>query len=152
MNNFFDKKTIEDYWSSVVIAADKYCADSLNEDLAFECAIKLWHMCDWYFKEHEKKLNYKQLSELQGAFCRLCPNLRVMRDLCNFMKHRSLEKTNNPVIRKASRHDGPFSSEFSREFDVSVLEIELEDGTKVYLDEAVEDVVTFWQIKIKTDT
>ena len=150
MNNFFGK-TIGDHWSSAVRAVENYNADSLNKDLAFDCACKLWHMCDWYFEENKETLNYKERSQLNKAFGDLCPNLRVMRDLCNFSKHGKL-KTKNPMIRDALNHNGPFSSEFSREFDVSVLEIELMDGTKVYFDEAVKDVMKFWKNKIKTNT
>lgn len=45
--------------------------------------------------------------------------------------------------------DPSFSSAFSRDFDVSVLEVELVDGTTRYFDDAVKEEMTFWLNKVQ---
>ena len=142
--NNFDK-----YWESTKEAVSQYLSDCLNEELALTCAQKLWHMCDWYYKENEASLGLSQCSDLQGSFGAECNSLRVMRDVCNGAKHAGLEKTRTPIIRRAIAHKGAFSSGFSRGFDVSVLEIELVDGTKVYFDDAAKEVLDFWVAKVE---
>ncbi len=125
-----------------------YCSD-LNESLAIECAGKIWHLCDWYFEEHKESLDYNQLSVLQGEVGKECFSLRVMRDVCNGSKHASLEKTRTPVIRKANKRKGGFSSDFSRGFNITVLQIELADGTEAYFEDAVNESMKYWKNKLK---
>lgn len=147
MDYSFSINSFDEYWKSTLNTIDLFLADDLNEELAISCANKLWHMCDWYFKENESNLNGK-LRDFQGQCGTENSNLRVMRDICNGSKHAGIEKTRNPMIRRASKHKGAYSSAFSRGFDVSVLEVELTDGTKVYLDDAVKDVQSYWKKKI----
>lgn len=149
MDYSFSINTFEEYWKSTIRTVEQYLADELNEELAINCANKLWHLCDWYFKENENDLNLKQLSDFQGLCGSENCNLRIMRDICNGCKHASIGRTRNPMIRKTSKHCGSFSSDFSRGYDVSVLEIELTDGAKVYFDDIVKDVFNYWSDKIK---
>lgn len=149
MNYSFSINTFEEYWQSTIKVVEQYLADDLNEELAINCANKLWHLCDWYYKENEKQLNLNQLSDFQGICGVENTNIRVMRDICNGSKHGTIEKTRNPMIRRAFKNNGGFSSGFSRGFDVSALEVELEDGTVVYFDNAVKDVFSFWLKKLE---
>lgn len=149
MDFSFGIDSFEEYWKSVKDTVQAFFDDDLNEDLALSCAHKLWHLCDWYYKENKDRLNYNQLSDLQGEFGRECKSLRVMRDVCNGSKHAEITKTKNPVIKKTKRNKGAFSSAFSRDFDVSVLEVELVDGTTKYFDDAVKEVMTFWLNKVQ---
>ena len=141
--------SFSEYWESTQKKVTSYLVDPLNEDLAIECASKIWHLCDWYYEENKDNLSYKQLSDLQGKVGKECFSLRVMRDICNGSKHGSLEKTRTPVIRQANKHNGAFSSGFSRGFDVTVLEVELMDNTKINFDDSVKEAIEFWQRKLK---
>lgn len=71
-----------------------------------------------------------------------------MRDVCNGAKHGTLTKTRNPVVRRTGLHEGAFSSQFSKQFDVSVLEVEMTDGNSVCFDEEVKKSLLFWQGKM----
>jgi hypothetical protein len=128
---------------------DEYLLDDLNEDLAIECAHKLWNLCDWYYEENKANLGYNQLSDFQGGIGKQCPSLRIIRDVSNGSKHANISKTRNPVVHKTIRHDGDFTDEFTREFDVSVLEVELTDGSTWYFDEIVKEVLAFWRSKLE---
>ena len=144
----FSINTFDEYWKSTQNVVKRYLSDDLNEELAVNCANKLWHLCDWYYKENEKSLKLNQLSDFQGICGNDNSNLRILRDICNGSKHGTIEKTRNPMIRKASKHSGAFSSAFSRGYDVSVLEVELTDGSVVYFDEVVKNVYEYWLNKI----
>lgn len=147
MDYSFSINSFKAYWSATQKKIHDYLNDNLNEELAKSCACDLWHLCDWYFKENKETLNYNQLSDLQGDYGAQCSALRIMRDICNGSKHAGLDRTNNPVIRKTNRHHGVFQSNAFQNsaFDVSVLEVELTNGDKVYFDESVEDAFLFWK-------
>ncbi|WP_415890989.1 hypothetical protein ACMXYV_06770 [Neptuniibacter sp. SY11_33] len=145
----FGINSFDEYWASTNRKVESFLADDLNEELAIECASKIWHLCDWYYEENKAALKYKQLSDLQGEVGNACSSLRVMRDICNGSKHGSLEKTRTPVIRKTQKHKGAFSSGFSQGFDVSVLEIQLTDGTEVCFIEAVQQAIEYWNCKLQ---
>ncbi|MGE6316664.1 hypothetical protein ACQKC1_12945 [Shewanella baltica] len=148
MHYSFGTNSFTDYWDSVQRKVAVFLTDPLNEELAVECAGKLWHLCDWYYEEYKNNLPYKQLIDLQGYVGSECPSLRVMRDICNGSKHASLDKTRTPVIRKTQVHQGAFSSGFSRGFDISMLEVELVDGSIVDFDNAVKLSIDYWTGKL----
>lgn len=149
MDFSFSITTFDQYWKATKDVVQQYLADDLNEELALSCANKLWHMCDWYFKEHQEVLPHNQLRDFQGHCGTENTNLRIMRDVCNGSKHAGINQTRNPMIRRASKHQGGFSSGFSRDFDVSVLEVELMDGNTVYFDTIVKSVFDYWLGKIE---
>jgi hypothetical protein len=149
MRYSFNIDSLDKYWNATQQRAHGYLADDLNEELAIECACNLWHLCDWYYEEHQATLGYKQLSELQGDYGKECSSLRVMRDVCNGSKHASLDKTRNPAIRNTALHEGAFSTDFSSDFDTSMLEAELADGSVVAFYEEVENCLKFWQSKLE---
>ena len=66
-----------------------------------------------------------------------------MRDLANGTKHYQLTRE-NPLVKRTELHRGVFSKEFSREFDTSHLKITLGDGTKIYFEDEIKKVISFW--------
>lgn len=144
----FGTNSFSDYWDSVQKKVAAFLMDPLNEELAVECAGKIWHLCDWYYEEYKGILPYNQLSDLQGEVGQECSSLRIMRDICNGAKHASLDKTRNPLIRKTQVHNGGFSSAFSCGFDISTLEVELVDGSIFDFENAVKLSVDYWRGKL----
>ena len=63
MHYSFGICSLGDYWASTKSKVELFFADPLNENLAIECASKLWHLCDWYYEENKDTLKYKQLSD-----------------------------------------------------------------------------------------
>jgi len=48
-------------------------------------------------------------------------------------------------VKVTKLHNGAFSREFSREFDISILKIELNDGTTVCFEDEIKTVIEFWR-------
>ena len=67
-----------------------------------------------------------------------------MQDIANGSKHRGITHY-TPVVKKTESHQGAFSSGFSKGFDISSLEIELDEGTIVYFDEELSKVEEFFR-------
>lgn len=148
----FGVNSLDKYWKITKSKVLEYENNVLNEQKAIECAEHLWHMCDWFFKKYESKLPYHSLCDMKGEYGKECKVLRVMRDICNSYKHSGLDSERNPIIKETKKHEGAFSQEFSREFDISHLEVVYNDGSKVYFEDAVQKVIEFWENKIKTNS
>lgn len=110
MDYSFSINTFDEYWKSTQDVVEQYLSDDLNEELAINCANKLWHLCNWYYKENEESLKLNQLSHFQYICGNENPKLKILRDICNGSKHGTIKKTRNPVIRKASKHSGALSA------------------------------------------
>jgi len=41
-------------------------------------------------------------------------------------------------------HKGDFSNDFSSDFDISLLVIELKEGAQVYFEDEIEKTIAFW--------
>ena len=67
-----------------------------------------------------------------------------MQDISNGTKHFTITKY-PPSVKNTELHKGAFSNAFSRAFDISALEIELTNGTKLYFEDEIEKVINFWE-------
>ena len=146
MQYSFSVDSFKKFWELTQITVNEYLSDDLNESKAIEAATKLWHMCDWYFREFGNKHGYTQLSQLQGDFGAACASLKVMRDVANGSKHAGIDR-GKPIIQRASKHNGDFNADFSRDFNVSVLEVKMSDGTIRYFDDCVKEALDYWKLK-----
>jgi len=66
-----------------------------------------------------------------------------MHDLANASKHRVLNRP-KAYIKKTSKHEGELSREFSPEFNIYHLKIELVYGTTLDFEDEIEKVKFFW--------
>ena len=64
----------------------------LNSELANQCAIDAWSLCDWVFKENKERLGVQDLPELQSSMKSMCPNLVLLQDVANASKHGEIYK------------------------------------------------------------
>ena len=122
---------------------EKFEDDNLNEDLARDCAIKAWHLCDHVFKALGSNSQFQDLEDLRDHVRRNCPDLSYLQDICNESKHAEITKY-KARIKKAHLHRGAFSRDFSRDFNISRLEIELPSNQKVFFRDVVDRAVKFW--------
>ena len=97
-------------------------------------------MTEWANKEFEPKLSK---NEFRKIVLQQCSSLEIMRDLANGTKHYQLTRENS-LVKRTELHCGVFSKEFSREFDTSHLKIILGDGTKIYFEDEIKKVISFW--------
>ena len=123
---------------------ERFKDDDLDEDLARDCACKAWHLCDHVSKALGPNSPFPTLKELQDHVRGVCPELAYLQDICNESKHAEITRY-VARIKEARHHRGDFSSkDFSRDFDISCLEIELLGGQTVWFLDVVGRAVGFW--------
>lgn len=125
-------------------AVERFRDDILNEDLARDCAIKAWHLCDYAFKELDSKSQFYKLKNLKKHVKDCCPELAYLQDVCNASKHVEITYPSN--IDETNHYRGDFCpKDFdSRDFDTSRLEIKLSDDQTIPYIYVVDRAVDFW--------
>jgi len=141
----FDIKTSEDFFKKLQEDYKEFCIDKTSSRVALNCAMTAWHLTEWIYNEYNSQLisNYSTLTAFQIDIKRQCPSLQIMHDIANGTKHYLLTR-HRPIIKDTTLHQGAFSSDFSRDFDISTLDIELNDGTKIYFEDEIETSINFW--------
>lgn len=142
----FDIQTSEDFLRKLIEDYEEFKLNPLSSRIALNCAMTSWHLSEWIFYEYNQIFAAKFSNEklYQAHIKQLCPSLQIMHDLTNGTKHYKL-KSHKPIVSESNIHNGAFSREFSREFDVSYLYLLLNDGTKLAFEDEMESVMTFWK-------
>jgi len=120
----------------------KLDADSIKKGTGI--AISAWHLTDWVYSEFKGVSNYKDLGEFRLSLYPSCPSLKIMHDIATAAKHKtvSLPKAN---LKSTRKHMGAFSREFSKDFDISYLEVELDSGYRLDFEDEIDKVKVFWE-------
>lgn len=140
----FGRQNSRDLLNALNEKATAFKKDPLNTELANQCAIDAWSLCDWIFKEYGSRLGFQSLKNLQASMKSICPNLALLQDVSNASKHKEITKY-RPLLKEAKKHPGAFQrNAFSSAFDVSALVLVREDLSETWFDEVLEDVVRFW--------
>lgn len=147
----FNIKTTADFFQKLREEYDEFCKDKTSARVALNCAMTAWHLTEWSYNEFNPQISsqFPTLASYQQELKRQCSSLQIMHDLANGTKHYLLTR-HQPVVKETKLHKGAFSSDFSRDFDISTLDIELNDGTKIYFEDEIEIAITFWQGYLKT--
>ena len=124
-------------------ASERFNNDDLNEDLARDCAIKAWQLCDHAFNALGSTSRFATLGGLQDHVKDACPELAYLQDICIASKHGEILRY-TPRIDEARFKGGAFSHDFSRDFDISRLEIELPGGQTIFFNDVLDRAVNFW--------
>ncbi len=85
---------------------------------------------------------FKKKREFQDYLKLECPSFAYMQDIANGSKHRGITMY-TPAVKETQSYKGSFSSDFSKDFDISSLRIELEDNKFVYFDDELDKVDSF---------
>ena len=126
--------------------ASSFAKEPLNTEVANQCAIDAWSLCDWVFKEFGQRLELQKLDDLQKQMKENCPSLALFQDVANASKHMEVTKY-IPKLKEAKKHHGAFSrSAFSSAFDVSALILVAEDGSEIWFDHALKEVICAWDL------
>ena len=152
MSSFsFDIKSSSDYFNKLKEDYIEFCLNKTSSRVAINCAMTSWHLADWTYKEFNQQLlsQFSVFNSYKDNLKTLCPDLKIMQDITNGSKHFSITKY-TPKIKTTGVHDGDFNEDFSNDFDIAALEIELNDGTTVYFDDAIERVINFWELYLST--
>jgi len=148
----FEIKNSRDFFAKLLADYQEYRKDTTNSRTALNCSMTAWHLIEWIYDEfsYNTSSNFTKISSFQEHLKSLCPSLKIMQDLTNGTKHSKLTKY-KPHVKEARLHEGDFSSDFSRDFDITTLEIELNDGTKKYFEDEARLVVDFWTNFLKAN-
>lgn len=143
MSYSFDIKNSKDLFYEFSRLAGEYRKEPLSSGSAVICAIFSWHVVGWIYREYPSLITaYPKEQDFKNFMKSSCPALSYMQDIANGSKHRGITMY-KPVVTKTERHQGAFSSAFSKDFDVSSLKIELDSGDIVYFDEEVDKVEAY---------
>jgi len=120
--------------------------DPLNKQIARQCAINAWHMCDQLQVQTDKKQQFRNLRELQDHVKTVCPELAYMQDICIESKHAQITR-HPPSILSAELYKGDFCPlDFDRkDWNVSRLKITTSDNNEVDFLDALGCVIQFWR-------
>jgi len=147
-NHSFDTKDPLGKWFDLQEDYQDYLSDDTSSRKATHLATTCWHLIDWLFT-HYVALNgpiagFATLTDYREDLYPRCPNLKLMHDIANGSKHAELSRPKSN-IKDTNKKMGGFGAGFSRkDFDVSRLEIHMEDGSIIDFYDVAEDVVTFW--------
>ncbi|WP_299520311.1 hypothetical protein [Winogradskyella sp.] len=120
--------------------------DSVSEYKANNLANNSWHLIEWVKSDYIDVVEEMTLTDFRETLYPRCESLKIMHDIANSSKHKSLDRP-KATIRNANLREGDFDpKDFNRnDFYVSSLEIVMEDGTiKPFLDE-IQKVLLFWK-------
>ena len=125
-------------------AVEQFKRDDLNRDLARDCAIKAWHLCDHAFKFDRVNSRFRKLGDVQAHAKRVCPELGYLQDICTESKHGEITRY-EPQIDEARYHQGDFSrDDFDHDdFDASRLEVDVLGRAFAFRD-VLERAVVYW--------
>ncbi len=148
-NLSFNIRNTKDFLNKLFEDYEEYLKDPTSSRTAINSAMTAWHLSDWAYNEFsELKTQFPKLDQYQSHLKTLCPELQIMHDITNGSKHCVLSR-HNPDIAETNLRKGAFSKAFSRAFDISTLDIEMKDGTKLYFEDQIEKVISFWKDYIK---
>lgn len=144
-NLSFNIKTTSDYFKKLIEDYKEFCKDKTSSRAALNCAISAWHLTEWTYNEFQFQMSnqFTTLGLYQKYIKAQCPSLQIMHDLTNSTKHFVL-KRHKPIIKDTTLNLGSFSNDFSRDFDISTLNIELNDETKSCFEDEIETAINFW--------
>jgi len=118
--------------------------DETNVSKALSLSSNAWHLTDFVFEEYKTELGFQNLGDFRNNLFVKCEVLKVIHDLANASKHYNLSRP-KAQIKLTQKHNGSFSSDFSRDFDISHLEIILENDEKLDFLIIMENVIEFWK-------
>lgn len=133
--------TIPGRYAMVKDDGTDYLADPLNERKAEAFARTSHTLIEWVALRYAG-LGYGSKQNCLDDLYSRCPNLRALRDFSNRAKHWQDDST---YLREQKRHNGAFSREFSRAFDISALLLVLKDGDEIYYEDVVKETMAFWE-------
>ncbi|MGA9638575.1 MAG: hypothetical protein WBQ70_08760 [Flavobacterium sp.] len=140
----FEDKTSEDRLKDLLLQYEEFEKDDTSSVKATELCTNAWHLVDWVFEEFKGVHLMSSIGDFRATLYPECESLKIMHDIANGSKHSKVSRP-KASIKTTLKHEGPFSNIFSREFDQTSLEIEMEDGTILYFVDEIEIVIKFWK-------
>jgi hypothetical protein len=139
----FEINSSKDKLRQLISDHERLIADPLNISLAEKCCQDAWHLADWDLRDHQKVKPKLTKEHYRIDLFQRCPEMRILHDLSNTMKHKTL--TNQKAQIKATKiHRGGFSSGFSKGFNVSGLQVHFDNNQQIDVDDLVQIAIDYW--------
>lgn len=140
----FEIENSQDKLKVLELDYKKLIQDPLNISLAEKACSDAWHLADWVFEEKREVNNLLTKQNFRENLFLNCPEMRILHDISNCIKHKVLSRP-KAQIKETKKHGGSFSSSFSKDFDVSRLEVYLDDGSKIDVDSLLKISIEYWK-------
>jgi len=139
----FEINSSKDKLRQLITDHERLIADPLNISLAEKCCQDAWHLADWDLKDKQKIKTGLTKEQYRTDLFLQCQEMRILHDLSNSMKHKSLD---NPKakIQTTNIHRGAFSPAFSKGFDISGLQVIMDNGKQIDVDDLVKTAIDYW--------
>ncbi len=147
-NVSFGAKTPNERLLELIEEYDEFCNDRLNEWKANNICTNLWQLSDWIF--NNGCTSFASVCDFRKDLFSKCSDLKVLHDIANASKHFSLTRP-KADIKEARKHRGSFNSSFSFAFDISSLDLELDDGTIIHAENMIKKTLDFWKQYFKDE-
>lgn len=143
MNNLsFEITTPKDMLNKLILEVGDYEKQLTSSRHAINAAMTAWHLVEWIYFEFDFKTNFPKISDFKREIKLKCPKLQIMHDITNGSKH--FQITNYPPkVTETKLHEGAFSDDFSRDYDISRLQVVYNNKTFDFINE-IENVRDFW--------
>ncbi len=151
-NQIFGISTAYQFWNEVVSQSCRAYFDHKTAFHFFSAAMGLWHLIDWINTEKAYYPECDCLCSLRKAVLQDCPQLSIISDVINTVKHKKLDRSISEM-RDALTDIDAVTFNFSNH-GLSTLHHEKfyyidETGNAVNLDEIVDFCSLFWAAKLK---
>lgn len=136
----FGAKNSQEKMQELVAEYNDFKEDTLNQIKVNNLCTNLWHLSDWILIEYFASMSK---ADFRQDLFRQCDELKIMHDIANANKHFELSRP-KARIKESRKHDGVFDRTFDFTFDISRLEIEMEDGLVLDAEKTIDKVFNFW--------
>ena len=144
MTNYtFDANSSEKKLQNLNAFYNDYLLDNLSVTKALDLCSNSWHLIDWILKEYHQVHNFTKIEDLRNALYPSCPSLKIMHDITTSSKHLKVSSPKSK-IGDTRIHKGGFDKSFGKDFDISNLQIILEDGQVLQFTDEISKVILFW--------
>ena len=144
----FDINNVHKFFINLQEDYEEYIKEDTSSKKALRVAMGSWHLNHWIYEEFKELIDskFENNNNFQSYLRQECKEFSIMQKICNGSKHYVLQRNNdgNDKIESTELHNGAFSDEFSRGFDISCLKIKLKDGTIIYFEDIAKKVMDFW--------
>ncbi|MEZ4858533.1 MAG: hypothetical protein R2781_06955 [Flavobacteriaceae bacterium] len=137
------KDSAKDKYEDFLKDYSEYKKNGDSIEKALIVANSAWHLTEWVYNDNVKATYYQNIGEFRESLYPKCPSLKIMHDITTASKHKTLKRP-KANLHNTRRHKGNFSRDFSKDFDISYLEIELKSGEKLDFEDEIDKLKIFW--------
>lgn len=138
----FEIKTSKDFLEKLIFEVSEYEKQLSSSIHALNAAMTAWHLIEWIYHEYDYHVAYPRINDFIQEIKQKYPKLQIMHDIANGTKHFQLNN-HIPQVDETKLRKGSFSDDYSRDYDISRLQVVFQGKTYEFINE-LESVRDFW--------